>query len=82
MRPTGGFKRLVRARAEKTGESYTAARAKLLAARPEPDGAEAEPWLATSDEEIHARTGRGREEWFDLVEDRRSRRSGASGWRR
>jgi hypothetical protein len=58
------FKRLVRARMEKTGESYAAARAMLLAAQ-EPDGA----WLATSDEAIRERTGRGWEEWFDLLDD-------------
>jgi hypothetical protein len=57
------FKRLVRARMEKTGESYTAARAMLLAAQ-EPDGA----WLATSDEAIRERTGRGWEEWFDRLD--------------
>jgi hypothetical protein len=56
------FKRLVRARMEKTGESYTAARAMLLAAD-EPDG-----WLATSDERIRERTGRGWEEWFDRID--------------
>jgi hypothetical protein len=58
------FKRLVRARMEKTGESYTAARAMLLAAQ-EPDGG----WLATSDEAIRERTGRGWEEWFDLLDE-------------
>jgi hypothetical protein len=57
------FKRLVRTRMEKTGESYTAARAMLLAAD-ESDGA----WLATSDERIRERTGRGWEEWFDLLD--------------
>ena len=51
------FKRLVRARMEKTGESYTAARAVLLAAR-ETAGAQAPP-LVTSDEAIRQRTGRG-----------------------
>ena len=56
------FKRLVRTRMEKTGESYTAARAMLLAA------AEPAPWLATSDEAIRERTGRGWEEWFDLLD--------------
>jgi hypothetical protein len=56
------FKRLVRARMDKTGESYTAARAMLLAAQ-EPDG-----WLATSDERIRERTGRGWEEWFDRID--------------
>jgi hypothetical protein len=56
------FKRLVRSRMEKTGESYTAARASLLAAV-EP------PALATSEEEIRRRTGRGWEEWFDLLDE-------------
>jgi hypothetical protein len=62
------FKRLVRARMEKTGESYTAARAMLLVAdeREETTG---ERVLATSDETIRARTGRGWEEWFDLLDE-------------
>lgn len=62
------FKRLVRGRMEKTGESYTAARAMLLAAEdpaPSTDG----PWLATSDEAIRTRTGRGWEQWFDLLDE-------------
>jgi hypothetical protein len=61
------FKRLVRARMQKTGESYTAARASLLAAA-EPAPAE-EPVLATSDDAIRQRTGRGWEEWFDLLDE-------------
>ena len=61
------FKRLVRARMQKTGESYTAARARLLAAE-EPTEV-AEPTLATSDDAIRDRTGRGWEEWFDLLDD-------------
>jgi hypothetical protein len=59
------FKRLVRARMEKTGESYTAARAMLLDAR-EPDAGE--PVLITTDAAIRERTGRGWEEWFDLLD--------------
>ncbi len=59
------FKRLVRTRMEKTGESYTAARASLLRAV-EPAG---EPVLMTSDESIRERTGRGWEEWFDRLDD-------------
>jgi uncharacterized protein YndB with AHSA1/START domain len=57
---------------EKTGESYTAARASLLvaeeptAATPSPNGRRA---LATSDAEIRRRTGRGWEEWFDLLDE-------------
>jgi hypothetical protein len=61
------FKRLVRARMEKTGESYTAARAMLLAATEEPE--QQQPVLMTSDEEIRRRTGRGWEEWFDLLDE-------------
>jgi hypothetical protein len=61
------FKRLVRSRMEKTGESYTAARAVLLAAKePEAGGG---PPLPTSDEAIRERTGRGWEEWFDLLDE-------------
>jgi hypothetical protein len=60
------FKRLVRARMEKTGESYTAARAMLLRAEePEETGGFR---LATSDESIRRRTGRGWEEWFELLD--------------
>ena len=69
------FKLLVRSRMGKTGESYTAARAALLAGRL-PDGppkvsaagtAEV-PVLATSDQAIRQRTGRGWEEWFELLD--------------
>lgn len=60
------FKRLVRTRMEKTGESYTAARAILLSA--EETKGTAKPVLATSDETIRRRTGRGWEEWFDLLD--------------
>jgi uncharacterized protein YndB with AHSA1/START domain len=58
------FKRLVRSRMEKTGESYTAARAKLLAGD-EP----ARISLSTDDATIRERTGRGWEEWFDLLDE-------------
>jgi hypothetical protein len=61
------FKRLVRARMEKTGESYTAARSNLLTAE-EPAAIDGTA-LATSDEKIRQRTGRGWEEWFDLLDD-------------
>jgi uncharacterized protein YndB with AHSA1/START domain len=56
------FKRLVRARMEKTGESYTAARSMLLSAHDT-------TWLATTDEAIRERTGRGWEEWFDQLDE-------------
>jgi hypothetical protein len=59
------FKRLVRSRMEKTGESYTAARSALLTAR-EPG---AEPVLTSPDATIRERTGRGWEEWFDLLDE-------------
>jgi hypothetical protein len=55
------FKRLVRTRMEKTGESYTAARAALLGP--------GTTVLATSDATILERTGRGWEEWFDLLDE-------------
>ncbi len=60
------FKRLVRARMAKTAESYTTARAALLAAQ-EPKAADA-PALSMSEEAIRRRTGRGWEEWFDLLD--------------
>jgi hypothetical protein len=70
------FKQLVRTRMEKTGESYTAARAMLLATHHDPNRtdpaaavqASAGPVLATSDEAIRQRTGHGWEEWFDLLD--------------
>jgi hypothetical protein len=61
------FKRLVRSRMEKTGESYTAARSALLAAE-EPKATDG-PVLTMSDEAIRGRTGRGWEEWFDVLDE-------------
>ena len=61
------FKRLVRSGMEKTGESYTSARAQLLSGD-EAAGAE-QPVLVTSDDAVRARTGRGWEEWFDLLDE-------------
>lgn len=61
------FKRLVRARMGKTGESFMAARAALLTTQDPP--AAGQPALATSDEAIRSRTGRGWEQWFDLLDD-------------
>lgn len=60
------FKRLVRARMEKTGERYTAARAALLAANA-PKATDG-PALAVSDAVMVERTGRGWEEWFDALD--------------
>jgi len=62
------FKRLVRARTEKTGESYTAARAALLAASGDAKPSEG-PKFTVSDEVIRRRTGRGWEEWFDVLDE-------------
>jgi hypothetical protein len=64
------FKRLVRARMAKTGESYTAARQQLLAASARGPAADRAgvPWLACSDERIRARTGHGWEHWFALLD--------------
>ena len=61
------FKRLVRARMEKTGERYTAARAMLLRAE-EPPGSTL-PRLKSSEENIRRRTGRGWEEWFAILDE-------------
>jgi uncharacterized protein YndB with AHSA1/START domain len=66
MTASKSFKRLVRTRMEKTGESYTAARAALLDAT-EPARA-AVPTLTMSDAAVTRRTGRGWEEWFDLLD--------------
>ncbi|MBV8218566.1 MAG: hypothetical protein JO325_08870 [Solirubrobacterales bacterium] len=62
------FKRLVRARMEKTGESYTTARARLLRADRSPAGGLESVKLSTSDETIRRRTGRGWEEWFEMLD--------------
>jgi Domain of unknown function (DUF4287) len=61
------FKRLVLARMEKTGERYAAARTALLAAE-EPKTTDV-PAMTVSDEVIRRRTGRGWEEWFELLDD-------------
>jgi hypothetical protein len=62
------FKRLVRTRMEKTGESYTAARAVLLGGADETTATE-EAALVTSDDAIRERTGRGWEQWFDMLDE-------------
>ena len=62
------FKRKVRARMQKTGESYTAARRRLIAAgeRPEVEAPDFEPPM--SDDAMRERTGRGWDEWFALLD--------------
>jgi uncharacterized protein YndB with AHSA1/START domain len=62
------FKLLVRTRMEKTGESYTAARAVLLNGAGKPATDDGKPPLIVSDEAIRERTGRGWEEWFDTLD--------------
>jgi hypothetical protein len=66
------FKRLVRERMNKTGESYVTARKALLAA--DPSSSAAGPTLTVSDDAVQRTTGRGWEEWFDLLDA-----SGAAG---
>jgi uncharacterized protein YndB with AHSA1/START domain len=67
------FKRLVRARMAKTGESYTAARASLLgppSAAPErtvPDAPDA-ALFTIPDAAVRERTGRGWEAWLDVLD--------------
>jgi hypothetical protein len=61
------FKRIVRARMEKTGESYAAARASLLTI--EEPRADEGPALTLTDATIRERSGRGWEEWFDLLDE-------------
>jgi uncharacterized protein YndB with AHSA1/START domain len=76
------FKRLVRARMQKTGEAYTAARARLLqkqqrssstgpasAAEPRPDYA---ALAGMSDPTIKARTGRTWEGWVETLDGARA----------
>jgi hypothetical protein len=62
------FKRKVRARMEKTGESYTAARRQLIEAGATPDPAPAfKPRV--SEEAVRGATGRSWEEWFVLLDE-------------
>jgi Domain of unknown function (DUF4287) len=67
MTRQSSFKRLVRNRMEKTGESYTSARASLLAAV-EPKATDPAV-LTMSEEAILRRTGRGWEDWFDMLDE-------------
>lgn len=57
------FKRVIRARMEKTGESYTAARAHLLATTPPPLPDEYEKLTGMSDEAVAKATGKTWPEW-------------------
>jgi hypothetical protein len=62
------FKRKVRARMEKTGESYTAARRQLIADGRRPESAEARYEPPVSDRAVRAATGRGWEDWFATLD--------------
>jgi hypothetical protein len=63
------FKRRVRERMAKTGESYTAARRMLIAAgdRPEASGGEFVPLVA--EERVVEATGRGWQEWLAILDE-------------
>ncbi len=75
------FKRLVRARMRKTGESYTTARAQLLAkTRPDKQGEESsesdyETLAGMSDQAVEAKTGLTWQEWVEALD-----RYGAHAW--
>ncbi len=56
------FKRRIRARMDKTGESYTAARRQLLEKAAPPADAR------VSDDAVRRATGRSRDEWFALLD--------------
>lgn len=62
------FKRIVRARMAKTGESYTAARASVLGAASE-KGADEELVMPQSDATLRERTGEGWEHWLAVLDD-------------
>jgi hypothetical protein len=62
------FKRRVRERMAKTGESYTAARRVLIAQGERPDGAAAAFEPPVADERVLEATGRGWEAWFELLD--------------
>lgn len=68
------FKRLVRARMKKTGESYTAARARLLDKNPSLPDAEYARLAGLSDESVRASTGRSWKAWTGLLDE-------AEAWR-
>jgi Domain of unknown function (DUF4287) len=63
------FKRRVRARMAKTGESYTAARRVLIAAGDRPDIPTATFRPPTSEETVRGATGRAWQEWFAQLDE-------------
>lgn len=62
------FKRLIRARMEKTGESYTAARTNLLAKNPPPLPDDYETIAGMSDDAVAKATGRTWPEWTAVLD--------------
>jgi uncharacterized protein YndB with AHSA1/START domain len=63
------FKRRVRARMVKTGESYTAARRMLIAKGDAPEPAAADFRPPVSEERLVAATGRGWRDWIALLDE-------------
>ncbi len=63
------FKRRVRERMAKTGESYTAARRMLIANGDRPDTAVAEFEPFVAEEKVLEVTGRGWQDWFRLLDE-------------
>jgi hypothetical protein len=63
------FKRRVRARMEKTGESYTAARRVLIASGDRPEAAAVAFEPPMSDEKVTEATGRAWDAWFALLDE-------------
>ena len=74
------FKRLVRGRMQKTGESYTAARSQLLRTKPDAAKQSASPvdyaaLAGMSDETVEAKTGHAWDRWVEALD-----RVAASSW--
>jgi uncharacterized protein YndB with AHSA1/START domain len=63
------FKRRVRERMAKTGESYTAARRMLIANGHRPDAAVADFEPPVADERVVEATGRGWDAWFKVLDE-------------
>jgi len=63
------FKRLVRARMGKTGESYTTARAMILAGPGAEGAGTSEVEMPVSDDSVRERTGHGWEWWLDELDE-------------
>ena len=63
------FKRRVRERMAKTGESYTAARRMLIADGDRPESAAVEFKPPVAEERMIEATGRGWQAWFEILDD-------------